>query len=116
MSIKGRPRQWFEAALAAGNGASAWSEAFALEHVSLDDAARLVLLLEPGSATFDRAAVRWLGRLLVEVRGLTRAEAQLAAAAVGALPAPAALEAFGAVCARAGLDRAAEDAARRARL
>ena len=83
-----------------------------LPHVGLEDALRVCLVL--ASAERDRyepLAVRWLGRLLLEERGVTLAEAQLAAAALTALQRPgseaATLAAFGAFCEVRGLARAA---------
>lgn len=114
VSIKGSSRAWFEAAVARGDGAGAWASAHELGRLSLDDAARLLLVLDPGSAQFDRCAVRWLARLLTEVRGLALGDVQLAAAALTGLPSALALEAFAAVCERAGLAAAAASATRRA--
>lgn len=60
---------------------------------------------------YQRAAVRWLGRLLLEEGGVTLAEAQLAAAALSVLPRPslgtAVLAAFSVVCEERGLVRSA---------
>lgn len=53
VSTKGSPRQWFEAPLTRGDAGGAWASAFELGgRLSLDDAARLLLVLDPGpSAT-----------------------------------------------------------------
>lgn len=94
VSIKGSPRRWFDAAVARGDSGGAWAAAYELGRLSLDDAGRLLLILGPESAQFERCAVRWLARLLAEIRGLTLADAQLAAAALSGLPSAVALEAL----------------------
>jgi hypothetical protein len=54
--------------------------------LALDDALDLcVLIAEMQPARFERAAVRWHGRLEVEAQLLTLAESQLALAALSAL-------------------------------
>jgi hypothetical protein len=63
-----------------------------LPHVNLVDALRLCVLLaekEP-ERRYERAAVRWLGRLALERKDLTLAETHLAVDALRALPASAA--------------------------
>ncbi len=67
----------------------AWTMAAELPKVQLADALALLLLardLEP--ARFDRVASRWHARLCTE-RQLSASEAQLALAALSALPGPA---------------------------
>ncbi|MEJ7790743.1 MAG: hypothetical protein WKF65_02085 [Gaiellaceae bacterium] len=57
-----------------------------MRHLTLADALELVILYaEKRDRKFDRAACRWLSRLTVEQENLTLAEAQLAAAALGAV-------------------------------
>jgi hypothetical protein len=57
-----------------------------MRHVTLEDALELVILYaRDGDAKFERAACRWLGRLIVERESLTLQEAQVAAVALGAL-------------------------------
>ena len=59
-----------------------------MRHLTLEDALELVVLYaETGDAKFERAASRWLGRLIVERENLTLGEAQLAAAALVGLEA-----------------------------
>jgi hypothetical protein len=85
----------------------AWTMAAELPKVQLADALALLLLardLEP--ARFDRAAPRWHARLCTE-RQLSGSEAQLALAALNALPGPgvaSAAEALAAICLRHGLE------------
>ncbi len=106
MSVKGSPYARFRRALATGNAQIAWTAAHELDRVSLEDALAVVLL-QVDEDRYGRAAARWLGRLLVEAPGQTLGDAQLAAAALAAVPAPAALEALRAVCEGAGLPAAA---------
>ena len=55
---------------------------------SLADALELLrLIAEREPDRYERAAIRWHGRLLLERPGLTLAQAQLALAALAALPA-----------------------------
>ena len=57
-------------------------------HVPLDDAVGLLLLYaEREPAKLERAALRWLQRLVVEREDVTLGELQLAAAALAQLPA-----------------------------
>jgi hypothetical protein len=57
-----------------------------LRSLALNDALDLcVLIAEQQPERFERAAVRWRGRLEVEAQLLTLAESQLALAALGAL-------------------------------
>jgi len=57
-----------------------------IRHLTLEDALELVVLYaEKGDAKFERAACRWLRRLMIERERLPLAEAQLAAVALQAL-------------------------------
>src|SRR4051812_32557210 len=76
----------FKRALERGNAMVAWALAAELPHVELGDALALVLLaLDHDAPRFDRGAVRWHSRLCQEAP-LTLDEAQLALAALRALP------------------------------
>ena len=56
-----------------------------MRHPRLEDALEFVILYgEAVGGKFERAACRWLGRLIVERGSLKLHEAQLAAAALGA--------------------------------
>jgi hypothetical protein len=85
-----------------------WTLASELPKVTLADALTLLLLardVEP--ARFDRSVPRWHARLCTE-RQLSIAEAQLALAALNALPGPGCLgaaRALAAVCDVHGLER-----------
>jgi hypothetical protein len=76
----------------------------------LDDALMIcLLLLDQEPEPYDRAAVRWLGRLLLEQRGVSLRHAELAAAYLAAWPDPArrdaASEALGELGRAVGLRR-----------
>jgi hypothetical protein len=82
----GSSRATFLRALERRNAMVAWSCAHELGRLSLPEALELVVLLaEAGHARFEPAAVRLLGRLLTEARGLGLADVQLAAGAIGKL-------------------------------
>jgi hypothetical protein len=67
------------------------------------------LLLSQEPDRYERAAVRWLGRLLLEHRGVSLRHAELAAAYLAAWPEPArrdaATEALGELARAVGLRR-----------
>jgi hypothetical protein len=98
----------FKRALARGNFMQAWTLAAEVPKISLADGLALLLLardVEP--ARFDRGVPRWHARLCTEGR-LSAAEAQLALAALNALPGAAgstAAHALAALCEAHGLDR-----------
>lgn len=110
MTAQGSAYSQFKRALDRQNFMLAWTMAAELPKVQLADALALLLLardLEP--ARFDRAAPRWHARLCTDCR-LSASEAQLALAALNALPGPgvgSAAQALAAVCVRHGLDREA---------
>ena len=86
MSIKGRPYTWFIASLDRGDLPGARAAASELERISLTDALRLLALIaEKQPDLYDRAAVRWLGRLLLEQRELGLDDAGVALAALDQL-------------------------------
>jgi hypothetical protein len=98
----------FRRALRGRHVIAAWGLAAELPQVPLADALELLLLardLEP--ARFDRGVPRWHARLCTE-RRLSAGEAQLALAALNALPGPgfvSAAQALAAVCNVHGLER-----------
>lgn len=72
MSIKGRPYTWFEHSLDRSDLPGAIAAAAELDRISLADALRLLALIgQKKPDLYDRAAVRWFGRLLLEQPGLT---------------------------------------------
>jgi hypothetical protein len=70
--------------LKTGRASIAWSAALELEHVDLQDALVLVLLVldEP---RFERASARWLGRLCLELPALTLGQLLLIASALAGI-------------------------------
>ena len=95
VTSQGHPYVQFQRALERGNVLQALALAHELPRLTLEDALRLcVLLAEKDRPRYERAAVRWLGRLALKRKGLTLAEAQLAVAALGSLPSPAATAAL----------------------
>jgi len=112
MSSDGSAYARFQRALKTRNLQLIRSAAAELPRVGLEDAFRICLVfLQREQAYYDPAAVRWLGRLALEARGLSLAEAQIAAAALGGLPGRAregSAQALGAVLEQLGLLRAAQ--------
>jgi hypothetical protein len=87
VSIKGSPYARFRRSLETGRLPVVLNAAAELPHLELDDALEvLVLMARDGDPRFDRAATRWVGRLLAE-RPLGLADARFALALVERLPA-----------------------------
>lgn len=87
VTSQGSPHARFRRALTTGNLVIVEAAARELPQVALDDAlAILVMLANVGDPRFDRAAARWIGRLLVETPAGLR-EARYALALVERLPA-----------------------------
>jgi hypothetical protein len=85
-SIKGSPYARFRRALELGKLPLVLSAGAELPRVELDDALELlVLMAREHHPAFERAAVRWVGRLLAE-RPLRLADARFALALVERLP------------------------------
>ena len=90
MSIKGSPHANFRRSLETRNLSLVLMAATELRHIQIDDALEiLVLMAEADDRRFDRAAARWVGRLITEQR-LGLADARWALALVERLPAGAA--------------------------
>lgn len=86
MSIKGRPSTWLQASLDRGDLPGARAAAAEMERISLADALRmLALIAERQPDLYDRAAVRWLGRLLLEQPDMGLDDAGVALAALDQL-------------------------------
>ena len=86
MSIKGRPSAWLQDALDRGDLAGARAAASEMDRISLGTSLRmLALIAEKEPALYDRAAVRWLGRLLLEQPAMGLADAGVALAALDQL-------------------------------
>ena len=87
MSIKGSPYARFQRSLETRKLPVVLAAAAELQSIQLDDALEiLILLAQEQDPRFDRAAARWVGRLLAE-NSLGLAEARFALALVERLPA-----------------------------
>jgi hypothetical protein len=87
VSIKGSPYARFRRSLQGGQLAVVLMEARELPRLELDDALEvLVLMARAGHPAFDRAAARWVGRLIAE-QPLSLSDARYALALVERLPA-----------------------------
>jgi hypothetical protein len=86
VSIKGHPYRWFRAALERRDLPGARSAAAELGRISLNDALSIVLLMaERNAAALDRAAARWLGRLIAERPAIGLDDVRLALSALETL-------------------------------
>ena len=106
VTSQGSPYARFQRALKTGQASIAWNAAQELEHVGLEDALALVLLVVD-DPRFERAGARWLGRLCLEVSSVTVRQAQLVAVALSSLPDRSAAIALSGACTELGLERAA---------
>jgi hypothetical protein len=79
--VAGTPLRRFRHALATGNARIAEAAARDLQHVGLADALELVLLYRDDPERYERAAARWIGRLVAERPRLRLSEVELASAA-----------------------------------
>ena len=87
VSIKGSSYARFRRALDSGNVTLVRAAAAELPTINLDDALRVCLLLRRADAAlYERAVVRWLGRLALEHHGATLAMLHQAVAAFERLP------------------------------
>ena len=87
MTAQGHPLSRFRRAVDRGNLLEAEASAREFGRLDLADALELLsLIAEREPDRYERAAVRWHGRLELERPGLTLAQAQLALAALTALP------------------------------
>jgi hypothetical protein len=87
VSIKGSPHARFRRSLETGRLSIVLMAAAEMPRLELDDALEvLVLMARDGDPRFDRAAARWVGRLLAE-RPLRLADARFALVLVERLPA-----------------------------
>ena len=108
MTSAGSPYSRFRRALATGDLALIQATAAELPRVGLDDALEVCLVMrDAGTAAYERAVVRWLGRFCLEARGAGLEDVRTAAGALGDLPrAPdEAMERLAALCRRFALDR-----------
>jgi hypothetical protein len=88
VSIKGSPYARFQCSLQTRKLSIVLAAAAELQSIQLDDALEiLILMAQERDPRFDRAAARWVGRLLTETPPMTLKEARWAIAMVEQLPA-----------------------------
>jgi hypothetical protein len=80
MTSQGHPYARFRHALATGNARIAEAAARDLQHVALADALALCLLYRDDPERYERAAARWIARLIAERPKIHLSEIELAAA------------------------------------
>ncbi len=86
MTSQGHPYTRFRRALERRSVILAWTAAAELEHVTLEDALALCLLVrDEDQPRYPRAAVRWLARFCDEAPAVTLDEVLLVVAHLGAL-------------------------------
>jgi len=66
MTAQGHPYARFRRALATGNARIAEAAARDVEHIALRDALELCLLYRDDPERYERAAARWIARLIAE--------------------------------------------------
>jgi hypothetical protein len=111
MSSEGSPYARFQRALRIGRLSMVRAAAAELPRIDLDDALSICLLIsEQDIARYERAAVRWLARLSLEVPSVRIEDLRAGLLAFEALPENpvGARTALAELCARHGLDRAAQ--------
>jgi hypothetical protein len=86
VSIKGSSYARFRRALDTGNLTLVRAAAAELPTINLGDALRICLLLRADPSRYERAVIRWLGRLCLERPDTTLTELKLAVAAFERLP------------------------------
>jgi hypothetical protein len=87
VSIKGSPYANFQRSLETRKLSIVLAAAAELRSIQLDDALEiLILMAQARDPRFDRAAARWIGRLLVETPPMTLKEARWVVAMVEQLP------------------------------
>jgi hypothetical protein len=110
MSSSGSPYARFQRALATGNLNLVRAAAAELPRIGVAEAASMLLvILRSEPEQYERAAVRWLGRLCLERNRVALEDLSSAAAALVALPdrPESARRLLAEVCSRAGQDQAA---------
>jgi hypothetical protein len=81
VSVKGHPHARFRRALRTGNPAIAEAAARDLGRLTLADALDLCLLYRSQPERYERAAARWIARLIDERPGVRLSELEMVAAA-----------------------------------
>jgi hypothetical protein len=88
VSIKGSPYARFRRSLETRNLKIVLPAAAELDHVRLDDALEiLILMAHDKDPRFDKAAARWVGRLLTDTPPMSLQDARFALTLVEQLPA-----------------------------
>ena len=111
MTSQGSPYARFQRALRIGRLSMVRAAAAELPRVDLHDALAICLLIErQDGERYERAVVRWLARLAIEVPTVGIDDLREGLVAFEALPhnPAAAREALAGLCERHGLDRAAQ--------
>lgn len=80
MTSQGQPYARFRRALATGNARITEAAARDVSHVALADALQLCLLYRDDPERYERAAARWITRLIAERPKIQLSEIELAAA------------------------------------
>jgi hypothetical protein len=87
VSIKGSPYARFQRSLQTRKLLFVLTAAAELQSIQLDDALEILILMgREKDPRFDRAAARWVGRVLVETPPMTLKEARWVIAMVEQLP------------------------------
>jgi hypothetical protein len=87
VSIKGSPYARFQRSLQTRKLSVVLTAAAELQSIQLDDALEILILMgREKDPRFDRAAARWVGRVLVETPPMTLKEARWVIAMVEQLP------------------------------
>ena len=86
MTSQGHPYSQFQRALKSGNARLALDAARELQHVTLEDALGLCLIMRTDSRRYQRATARWLARYHAEVDAVTLTEIRELADLLAALP------------------------------
>jgi hypothetical protein len=87
VSVKGSPDARFQRSLQTRKLSVVLTAAAELQSIQLDDALEiLILMAREKDPRFDRAAARWVGRVLVETPPMTLKEARWVIAMVEQLP------------------------------
>jgi hypothetical protein len=87
VSIKGSPYARFQRSLQTRKLSVVLTAAAELQSIQLDDALEILILMgREKDPRFDRAAARWVGRVLVETPPMTLTEARWVIAMVEQLP------------------------------
>ena len=86
VSVKGSPYPRFRRALRTGNLNVIRGAAAELPRIPLEDALTITALLREDRAQFEKAALRWLGRLCLEARDIAFEDLEMALAALRLIP------------------------------